>query len=140
MSFVSSENTSVPCSDRMEIGGPDADGETTGCVAVGTVAAGEPDPLLLSLVGAPEHAASITRVHAATILRMPDLHLETSGRSSVFSAGALSDLVPLSMRAPIAVDATSSSLTTGCYGRRPNGSNQAGTAKGRRDRTWQLEP
>src|SRR6266498_6048662 len=46
MSFVSSENTSVPCSDRMEIRGPDADGETIGCVAVGRLAAGEPDVLV----------------------------------------------------------------------------------------------
>jgi hypothetical protein len=71
----------------MEIRGPDVDGETTGSVAVGTVAAGEPDPLLPSVVGAAEHATSITRPDAATILRMPDLHLETPERSSVLSAG-----------------------------------------------------
>lgn len=107
----------------MEIRGPDADGETTGCVAVGTMAPGEPDPLAPSVVGAAEHATSITRPDAVTILRMPDLHPETSGSSSVNSAGAPPDLVPLSMRAPIAVKATSSSLTPGCYGRRPNGSS-----------------
>jgi CspA family cold shock protein len=71
----------------MVIRGPDADGETTGSVAVGTVAAGEPDALAPSVVGADEHATSITRPDAATILRMPDLHLETSGSSSVLWAG-----------------------------------------------------
>jgi hypothetical protein len=86
MSFVSSENTSLPSSDRMEIRGPDGDGETAGCVAADAVAAGEPDPLAPSVVRAPEHATSITSAHATTILRMPDLHLETSGSSSVLSA------------------------------------------------------
>jgi hypothetical protein len=95
----------------MEIRDPDADGETTGSVAVVSVAAGEPDPLVVSVVGTAEHATRITRPDAATILRMPDVHLETSGSSSINSAGDSRDLVPLSMRAPIAVKATSSSLT-----------------------------
>jgi hypothetical protein len=54
----------------MEIRGPDADGETTGCVAVGTAVGVEPDPLVASVVGAPEHAISITKAHAARIRRM----------------------------------------------------------------------
>src|SRR6266536_6499450 len=80
MSFVSSESTIRPSRDPMSIRGPEADGEATGCVAVGE-AAGERDPFASPAGRGLEHAAMMTSAKAGTILRMPLLRSLSPGGS-----------------------------------------------------------
>jgi len=70
MSFVSSESTIRPARDPMPIRGPEADGEATGCAAVGGAAGGR-DPFASPEGGGLEHAARMTSAKAGAILPMP---------------------------------------------------------------------